>query len=144
MRNFGHNGSLTRYVKLWVAHAPGMPGTFSPPPTSKDITFSACITARAEMHVGIANPRWRENVPGIPGACTTRKFTHLVRDPWTHHPRICNHASSSIVKQHHLLLFVRNRYLMQSRLVITRSNITDQSIAPHEYAPKQSQPCIKN
>ena len=24
------NGPLTRYVKLQVAHAPGMPGTFSP------------------------------------------------------------------------------------------------------------------
>ena len=31
-----HNGSLTRYVKLWVAHAPGMLGTFSPPPTSRE------------------------------------------------------------------------------------------------------------
>ena len=29
------NGPLARYVKLWVAHAPGMPETFSPPPTSK-------------------------------------------------------------------------------------------------------------
>ena len=29
-------GSLTRYVKLWVAHAPGMPGTFSPPPQVND------------------------------------------------------------------------------------------------------------
>ena len=29
------NGSLTRYVKLRVAHAPGMPGTFSPQLTSK-------------------------------------------------------------------------------------------------------------
>ena len=27
---------LTRYVKLRVAHAPGMPGTFFPPPTSKE------------------------------------------------------------------------------------------------------------
>ena len=27
---------LVRYVKLRVAHAPGMPGTFSPPPTSKE------------------------------------------------------------------------------------------------------------
>ena len=26
---------LTRYAKLWVAHALVMPGTFSPPPTSK-------------------------------------------------------------------------------------------------------------
>ena len=30
------HGPLTRYVKLRVAHAPGMPGTFSPPPTSKE------------------------------------------------------------------------------------------------------------
>ena len=30
------NGPLARYVKLRVAHAPGMPGTFSPPPTSKE------------------------------------------------------------------------------------------------------------
>ena len=31
-----YNGPLTRYVKLRVAHAPGMPGTFSPPPNSKE------------------------------------------------------------------------------------------------------------
>ena len=30
------HGPLTRYVKLRVAHAPGMPGTFSSPPTSKE------------------------------------------------------------------------------------------------------------
>ena len=30
-------GPLTRYAKLQVAHAPGMPGTFSSPPTSKEI-----------------------------------------------------------------------------------------------------------
>ena len=36
---------------MWVAPAPGMPGMFSPPPTSKD--------ARVVMHVGIANPLWR-------------------------------------------------------------------------------------
>ena len=33
---FTGNGPLTRYVKLRVAHAPGMPGTFFPPPTSKE------------------------------------------------------------------------------------------------------------
>ena len=31
--------------------------------------------ARAVMHVGIANPRWRGNVPGIPRACATHSFT---------------------------------------------------------------------
>ena len=43
--------------------------------------------ARAVMHAGIANSRFPlnsaagENVPGIPGACTTRNFTYLVRGP---------------------------------------------------------------
>ena len=59
------NGPLTRYVKLRVAHAPGIPRTFSPPLTSKESASwrsphasqhvrGAC----AVMHVGIANPRW--------------------------------------------------------------------------------------
>ena len=34
------------------------------------------------MHIGIANPLWRENVPGIPGACAIHNFTYLVRGPW--------------------------------------------------------------
>ena len=40
------NGTLTRYVKLWVAHAPGMPGTFSPPPqvADRDMHHSTCVT----------------------------------------------------------------------------------------------------
>ena len=59
-------GSLTRYVKLRVEQAPGMPGTFSPPPTSKETAgyryrhaSRHVRDARAVMHVGIANPRWR-------------------------------------------------------------------------------------
>ena len=67
------NGPLTRYVQLRVAHAPGMLGTFSPPPTS-----------RAVMHVGSLNHNGGENVPGIPGACATRGFTYLARCPWQH------------------------------------------------------------
>ena len=49
-----------------VAHAPGMSGTFSTPPTSQEIASyryrhaSRHVRhARAVMHVGIANPRWR-------------------------------------------------------------------------------------
>ena len=30
------HGPLARWVKLRVAHAPGMPGTFSPPPRVSD------------------------------------------------------------------------------------------------------------
>ena len=44
------HGPLTRYVKLQVAHAPGMPGTFSPAADFKgnrQLAIPACITARA-------------------------------------------------------------------------------------------------
>ena len=44
------HGPLTRYVKLQVAHAPGMPGTFSPTADFKWnrwLAIPACITARA-------------------------------------------------------------------------------------------------
>ena len=58
------HGPLTRYVKLRIAHAPGMPATFSPPSTSKESASKRSRHmrhARAVMHVGIANPRWRGN-----------------------------------------------------------------------------------
>ena len=58
-------GPLTRYVKLRVSHAPGMPGTFFPPPTSKETASKRSEHAsrhvghaRAVMHIGIANPWW--------------------------------------------------------------------------------------
>ena len=39
-------GPLTRYEELWVAHAPGMPGTFSPPPRFSDLGMhqGTCVT----------------------------------------------------------------------------------------------------
>ena len=53
-------GPLARSVKLRAAHAPGMPGTFSPPPQVSDLDMhhGTCVTARAVMHAGIANPRF--------------------------------------------------------------------------------------
>ena len=50
------NGPLIKYVKLRLAHAPGMPETFSPSLTSKE---TASWPSRAVMHVGIANSQWR-------------------------------------------------------------------------------------
>ena len=40
------NRPLARYVKLRVAHAPGMPGTFSPPPlvSDPDMHHGTCVT----------------------------------------------------------------------------------------------------
>ena len=60
------HGPLTKYVKLRIAHVPGMPRTFSPPLTSKETTARLrsrhasrhVRQARAVMHVGIAYPWW--------------------------------------------------------------------------------------
>ena len=39
-------GSLIRYVKLWVAHTPGITGTFSQPPriSDPDMHHDPCVT----------------------------------------------------------------------------------------------------
>ena len=84
-----HNGPLARYAKLRVAHAPGMPGTFSPPPR---VSYPGMHHARASRTCrGACQDRYLadsfevgggENGPGIPGACATRNFTYLVRGPW--------------------------------------------------------------
>ena len=57
---------IARYGKLRVAHALGMPATFSPPTTSNETARLRSLhaswhirDARAVMHVGIANPRLR-------------------------------------------------------------------------------------
>ena len=59
-------GPLTTYVKLWVVHAPGIPGTIPLPPTSKETASYRSRHAsrhvhhaRAVVHVGIANPWWQ-------------------------------------------------------------------------------------
>ena len=84
-----NHGSLTRYAILRVAHAPGMPGTFSPPPWVSDpgMHQGLCVT-----HVPWCIPGsltsgfpWSRggNVPGILCACATRHFAYLVRGPFT-------------------------------------------------------------
>ena len=59
-----YHGPLARDVKLWVAHVPGRPGAFSPPPTSKETANKRSRHASRRvrhaltvMHVGIANSR---------------------------------------------------------------------------------------
>ena len=84
-----YHGPLTRYVKLWVAHAPGMPGTFSPPSgaSDPDMHHGTCVTHVPWCMPGSLTSGFplesavRENVPGIPGACATRHVTYLVRGP---------------------------------------------------------------
>ena len=87
--NFSITWALVRYGKLRVAHTLEMAGLFYPPPrfSDPDMHQGTCV-----MHVpwcmpgllnsGFLRNRWRENVLGIPGACTTRNFMYLVRGLW--------------------------------------------------------------
>ena len=57
---------LTRYAKLWVAHAPGMPGTFSPPSLviDPDMHHGTCLThvpwcMSGSLTCGFLWNRWR-------------------------------------------------------------------------------------
>ena len=61
---------------MWVAHAPGMPGTF---PRHRGLAIPTSITARAWCMV--SGSLLVENVPGIPGACATCNFAYLVKGP---------------------------------------------------------------
>ena len=78
-------GPLDRYRKLWVAHAPGMPGAF---PHHRGLAISTCITARAwrtchekcrdgQLAVSFEVPGG-DNVPSLPDACARRNFKKLV------------------------------------------------------------------
>ena len=77
------HGPLVRYVNLWVAHALGMPGTFSPPPrvNDPDMHRGTCV-----MHVswcmsgsltsGFLWSRWRG-----------KRFRHSRHFRHMHNPR---------------------------------------------------------
>ena len=61
------HGPLTRYVKLRIAHAPGMPGTFSPTADFKGnryLAIPACITARASR---TCRDACRDRLPAVAG-----------------------------------------------------------------------------
>ena len=60
------DGSLSRYVKLRVVHAPGMPGTFYPPPrvSDPDMHHGTCVThvswcMPGSLTSGFLWSRWR-------------------------------------------------------------------------------------
>ena len=80
------NGPLTRCVKLRVAHAPEIQGSFSrhrlqiqPPVSDPGTLVPWCMSGSLTRGSG-------ENVPGITGACATHTFTYLVRGPCFDNP----------------------------------------------------------
>ena len=116
LRNTPHTKihPYTRYKKMAGCACAGNAGTFSPPPFSKETAryrsrhaSRHVRDARAVMHVGIVDPRWRGNVPGIPGACAIRNFTYLVRAPYYHRREEgCSCCTkSTILSQHCIVTF---------------------------------------
>ena len=89
------HGPLARYIKLWVVYAPGMPGTFSPPPRVSDHVRHA----RAVVHAGVAWEKrsrysWRMCNPqfDVSGKRPMVVFASLVAillAPGHHHQVIC-------------------------------------------------------
>ena len=63
---------LTRYVKLWDAHAPGVPGTFFPPPRVGD----------PDMHHGTCEMPWC-----MPGSVTSGFLVSRCRGKRSQHSR---------------------------------------------------------
>ena len=60
------HGPFTRYVKLRITHAPGMPGTFSPPllVSDPDMHHGTCVThvpwsMTGSLTIGFLSSRWR-------------------------------------------------------------------------------------
>ena len=82
------DGPFTRYVKLSVVHASGMPGKFShhrlqrkPLVSNPGMHLSTYVTHVPWCMSGLLTRGGGENVPGIPSACATRDFTYLTRGP---------------------------------------------------------------
>ena len=81
------HGPLTGYVEWRVAHAPGMPGTFSPSPRVSDPDMHHDTSV---MHVPWCMPgsltggflwsRWREKCSRHSRRMRNPQFTYLVRD----------------------------------------------------------------
>ena len=81
------HGPLTRCVKLRVVRAPGMPGTFSPPPriSDPDMHHGTCAThvpwcTWGSLIKGFLWSRWRGK--RYRHFLRMRDFTYLVRGPW--------------------------------------------------------------
>ena len=83
-----NSGHLASYAKMWVAHAPGMPGTFSPPQrvSDPDLHHGTCVT-----HVSWCMPGSLTSVSFEVGGGGKRsrhsqrmrnpQFTYLARGP---------------------------------------------------------------
>ena len=85
------HGPLARYVKFWIAHAPGMSGmSFSPPPrvSNPDMHHGTCVThvpwcMSGSLTSGFLWSRWRGKRYRHSRCMRTPNFPYLARGPYT-------------------------------------------------------------
>ena len=82
--NRTNHGPLSRYVKSRVAHAPGMPRTFSRYRLQRKplVSDPSMRDARAVMQVGIAYLQWRGKRSRHSRRMRTLNLTYLARGLW--------------------------------------------------------------
>ena len=88
------HGPLTRYAKLQVAHAPGMPGTFPPAADfegNRYLAIPACITARAWR---TCRDACRDRLPAVTGKTFPAFPAHA-------HPQFCVSGKRPIEAETH-------------------------------------------
>ena len=127
------HGPLTRYVKLWVAHATEMPGTFSrhrlqtkPLVSDSGMHHGTCVTHVPWCMSGSLTRSGGENVPGILGACATRNLMYLARGPCTC-PSHCHHCTCRWPRWlHTIILFsaVATAYRCLSNNILGDASVT--------------------
>ena len=83
------HGPFTRYVKLRGAHAPRMPGTFSPPQrvSDPDMHHGTCVThvpwcMAGSLTSGFPWSQWRGKRSRHSRRRCNPQFYYLVRGPW--------------------------------------------------------------
>ena len=88
------NWLLDIYIKTQVAHAPRLLGRFSPSPrvSDPDMHHGTCVTPvpwcmRGCQLMVSFEVCGGENVPDIPGTCTTHNVTYFGRGLWTDVPK---------------------------------------------------------
>ena len=97
------HGPLARFVKLLVAHAPGMPGTFSPPPrvSEPDMHHDPCVTnvpwcMPGSLTSGFSRSLWwRKTFPAFP----VHVQPAILRIWWKAHVKLTLRWDSNISNQ---------------------------------------------
>ena len=97
------HGPLSRYIKLRVAHAPGMPGTFSPPlwVSDPDMHQGMCVThvpwcMSGSLTSGLLWKRWRGKRSRHSRRMRNPQFYVSGKRPIATGGRLCNHAHNHL------------------------------------------------